>query len=85
MDQGVYRDSAKFIDAVVKEAKRRGLASSYIYMNYASPYQAVVDGYGSANLKRLRQVADVYDPAQVFQTLQPGGFKLGGAPFGTAP
>jgi hypothetical protein len=68
------------------EAVKRGLASDFIYMNYASPWQDPLASYGAANLERLRQVAKVYDPTGVFQRLQPGYFKLeGGAPYGAFP
>ncbi|KAJ4299586.1 hypothetical protein N0V90_004832 [Kalmusia sp. IMI 367209] len=84
-DTAVYKGAKAFIDAITAEAKKRNLASSYIYMNYASPYQKVIDGYGSANVAKLKSIAEKYDPAQIFQKLQPGGFKLNGAPFGTNP
>ena len=62
------------------EAEKRGLASRYIYMNYASKYQDPIAGYGSSNKARLQSIAKKYDPKQVFQKLQPGYFKLDGAP-----
>jgi hypothetical protein len=85
LDATIYKDAAKFISEITAEAKKLKLASSYIYMNYASGYQAVVDGYGAANQQRLQNIAAKYDPTEVFQKLQPGGFKLEGAPFGTSP
>ena len=84
-DSAIYKDAKAFIDNVTAEARKRNLASSYIYMNYASPYQKVVEGYGSANVAKLKAIAKKYDPTEVFQKLQPGGFKLNGAPFGTKP
>jgi len=69
------------IDLVKSEAKRRELDNSYIYMNYASEYQDPISSYGAANRQRLIKISKKYDPAQVFQYLQPGGFKLAkGAP-----
>ncbi|KAF1924723.1 FAD binding domain-containing protein [Didymella exigua CBS 183.55] len=74
----------RMIDAMFKrtaaEAEKRGLASKYIYMNYGSKYQDVIASYGSANKARLKSIARKYDPKQVFQKLQPGYFKLEGAP-----
>lgn len=74
----------RFVDTLFKrtaaEAQKRGLASKYIYMNYASKYQDVIASYGSANKARLQSVAQKYDPSQVYQRLQPGYFKLEGAP-----
>lgn len=47
-----------------------------IYMNYASQFEEVISSYGESNKGRLKSTADKYDPAGVFQTLQPGYFKL---------
>jgi len=84
-DSEIYKAANSFINSIRVEAKNRNLHSSYIYMNYASPYQAVIEGYGTANQQRLVSIAAKYDPTAVFQKLQPGGFKLSGAPFGTNP
>lgn len=67
------------------EASRRSLTSDYIYMNYASPWQDVISSYGAANKQRLKKISSVYDPTGVFQRLQPGYFKLEGAPYGPFP
>ncbi|EEA19222.1 FAD binding domain protein [Talaromyces marneffei ATCC 18224] len=57
-------------------AKANGLYNQYLYMNYASQYQAVIPSYGTTNFNRLKSVSAKYDPFQVFQKLQPGYFKL---------
>lgn len=57
-------------------AKQTNVYNPYLYMNYASQYQAVIPSYGSANFKRLQQVSQKYDPYGILQTLQPGYFKL---------
>ncbi|KAF2124148.1 FAD binding domain-containing protein [Dothidotthia symphoricarpi CBS 119687] len=64
------------------EAKAKGLDNDFIYMNYASFHQDVVASYGSASKQKLKTIAAKYDPTAVFQKLQPGYFKLEGAPFG---
>lgn len=79
-DIRVYDALKAFEDKVVAEAKRRGLATSYTYMNYAGPYAKVVEGYGSANQERLQSISKKYDPTAVFRKLQPGGHKLEGSP-----
>lgn len=61
-------------------AKQRNLYEDYLYMNYASQFQAVIPSYGASNQQRLKQVAAKYDPTGVYQNLQPGYFKLNGAP-----
>ncbi|KAF2031606.1 FAD-binding domain-containing protein [Setomelanomma holmii] len=71
-----------FMNAAKAEAKARGVYNRYIYMSYAGPYQNVVPSYGETNLAKLKSVAKKYDPSAVFQTLQPGGYKLEGAPYG---
>ncbi|KAJ4985186.1 hypothetical protein SVAN01_09322 [Stagonosporopsis vannaccii] len=67
---------SKVVDAVKAEAKRRNLDNNFIYLNYASEYQDPISSYGTANKERLIKISKKYDPAQVFQYLQPGGFKL---------
>lgn len=84
-DSAIYKDAKAFIDNITAESRKRGLASTYIYMNYASPYQKVIEGYGSTNVAKLKSIAKKYDPMEVYQRLQPGGFKLNGAPFGSNP
>lgn len=79
-DKLVYDSLKAFEDKVVAEAERRGLATGYTYMNYAGPYAKVVEGYGSANQKRLQSISKKYDPTAVFLRLQPGGHKLEGSP-----
>ncbi|KAJ4357128.1 hypothetical protein N0V95_002785 [Ascochyta clinopodiicola] len=81
-DQALNKAASDFMSASKQEAKNRGLYNKYIYMNYAGPYQNVIPGYGDDSLARLQKVAKKYDPSAVFQKLQPGGYKLGGAPYG---
>ncbi|EXJ92916.1 hypothetical protein A1O3_01472 [Capronia epimyces CBS 606.96] len=64
------------------EAGRLGQASDFLYMNYASEWQDPVASYGPEMQAVMQAVADKYDPLGVFQTLQPGSFKLKGLPGG---
>lgn len=82
-DAAVIGAYSRIIARADAEAKSRGLYEDYLYMNYASQYQAVVPSYGAANQQRLKQVAKKYDPTGVYQRLQPGYFKLDGAPAGS--
>ena len=78
--QAVIANTIKLIKA---EAKRRNLDNDFIYLNYASEFQDPIGSYGKKNKERLIQISKKYDPKQVFQYLQPGGFKLvKGAPKG---
>jgi FAD/FMN-containing dehydrogenase len=69
-----------FWDTVSAKAESDGVFHEYVYMNYASQYQDVIAGYGAANKAGLQSIAAKYDPKKVYQTLQPGYFKLHGAP-----
>ncbi|GFF87726.1 bifunctional solanapyrone synthase [Aspergillus udagawae] len=79
-DETVVTWAKKFWDTVAAKAKNEGVFHNYVYMNYASQYQDVIAGYGPANKAKLQRIAAKYDPKGVHQTLQPGYFKLGGAP-----
>jgi FAD/FMN-containing dehydrogenase len=77
--------SNSLYERLVEEAAKKDLNYDYIYMNYASPYQDVIASYGAANKQKLKSISGVYDPTGVFQRLQPGYFKLEGAPYGAFP
>ncbi|KAM0717763.1 hypothetical protein Q7P37_006095 [Cladosporium fusiforme] len=79
-DDTIYAFASKVLRRVKAEAKKRGKASRYLYMNYASKFQDVVASYGEGNKDRLMGIAKEYDPKRVFQELQPGYFKLEGPP-----
>ena len=81
-DQRILDFNRRIIDETVAYAKTNGLYNEYLYMNYASQFQDVISSYGSANKARLVSIAKKYDPTGVFQDLEPGGFKLDGAPAG---
>ncbi|ETN43880.1 uncharacterized protein HMPREF1541_11011 [Cyphellophora europaea CBS 101466] len=79
-DARVLGAYSRIIQRANAAAKSRNAYRDYLYMNYASQFQAVVPSYGAANQQRLKQVATKYDPTGVYQRLQPGYFKLDGAP-----
>jgi hypothetical protein len=81
-DTRMNKFAATVKDRVIAIAKTKGKDDPYMYMNYASPYQNVVAGYGAANQARLKAISKKYDPSGVFEKLQPGYFKLDGAPWG---
>lgn len=66
----------KFINSADEYTKSIGQFKPFRYINYAYPTQEVVDFYGQENVEFLRRVSRKYDPAQVFQRLVPGGYKL---------
>ncbi|KAH7068016.1 hypothetical protein BKA63DRAFT_104049 [Paraphoma chrysanthemicola] len=83
-DARVMQANANVIRRFKEEAKRRNMVNDYLYMNYASQYQDVINSYGSS-VERLKSIAKKYDPTEVLQRLQPGYFKLEGAPVENSP
>lgn len=65
-----------FLKEVEKKAVEMGLDDDFRYLNDAASDQKIMEGYGKANLERLRAVAKEFDPNQVFQKQVTGGFKL---------
>lgn len=64
------------LDLVVKMTKSRATWNKFTFLNDAYLSQPVFENYGSANRAKLQSIARRHDPAGVFQTLLPGGFKL---------
>lgn len=79
-DAVLYQTLSNIFTRIKTEATARQVQADYVYMNYASQYQDVINSYGLSNKAKLKSVAEQYDPAQVFQVLQPGYFKLDRAP-----
>ncbi|KAJ6126972.1 hypothetical protein N7523_002584 [Penicillium sp. IBT 18751x] len=77
-DLKILQANMNLVNRVNARAREMGLDEPFLYMNYASQFQDVIHSYGSANVYRLRMIAERYDPDEVFQTLQPGYFKLSG-------
>ncbi|KAI0973116.1 hypothetical protein F4678DRAFT_427972 [Xylaria arbuscula] len=61
------------IDAAAKSLDQH---YAFKYLNYASPWQGVIRGYGTESIKRMKEVSKKYDPRGIFQKKVPGGFKL---------
>lgn len=51
------------------------LTPTFLY-SYADKTQSPLSTYGAENIAFMKNVAAKYDPKGVFQTHQPGGFKL---------
>ena len=56
--------------------EKRSSYVPFLFMNDASRDQDPLASYGSINVEKLRAVSRKYDPSQLFQTLQNGGFLL---------
>lgn len=79
-DTRINKFAAKVKQRATDAARARGKSHPYLYINYASPWQDPIAGYGAGNKARMQAVSKKYDPTSVFEELQPGYFKLGGAP-----
>ena len=67
------------VDSVEAYAASVGGAVDFRYLNYCNGTQDPLRSYGEASLRKMREAAAKYDPAGVFQTRVPGGFKIPGA------
>ncbi|KAI2627109.1 FAD-binding domain-containing protein [Hypomontagnella submonticulosa] len=79
-DKAVLTAFNNIYSRVQKLAQERELDHPFIYMNYASQFQDPIGSYGKDNKDRLLKISKKYDPAGVFQKLNPGYFKFEGAP-----
>ncbi|KAJ5787189.1 hypothetical protein N7457_002179 [Penicillium paradoxum] len=57
--------------------KQNGLARDFVYMGDAGEWQDPYAGFDQANVERMREIRDAYDPKGTFSRLNWGGFKLG--------
>lgn len=48
----------------------------WVYLNYADGSQDPLRSYGAENVRKMKLAAAKYDPAEVFQKLSVGGFKI---------
>ncbi|KAL6694378.1 FAD-binding domain-containing protein [Trichoderma pleuroticola] len=76
LDNMMYAARDDFIVATESVAKKYGTYHPFLYINYASPSQNPLCGYGVDNFNFLKTTAAKYDPHGVFQKLMPGGFKV---------
>ncbi|EDU41046.1 GlcD FAD FMN-containing dehydrogenase [Pyrenophora tritici-repentis] len=75
-DDTVFQVMSNIMKAIKRDAMELGVQNDWVYMNYAAKFQDVIASYGPASKSKLKTVAEKYDPTEVFQTLQPGYFKL---------
>lgn len=66
-------------NAAIDEALDEDMKSPYLYLNDANQGQPVFEGYAPENLQRLKEIRAKYDPAGVYTTQMPGGWKVAGA------
>ena len=63
-------------DSIEAAARARDHYLPYVFANDGAYFQKVMASYGPENLALMRDVSRKYDPGQVFQTLQNGGWLL---------
>ncbi|KAI1070408.1 hypothetical protein LB507_010233 [Fusarium sp. FIESC RH6] len=66
----------KFRETIKQYSVEQDAAVEWEYLNYADFTQDPLSTYGKENVDYLKKVATKYDPAGVFQTRMPGGFKI---------
>ncbi|KAL4922537.1 cytochrome P450 [Aspergillus aurantiobrunneus] len=77
-DDRVTTFSENVIAEIDSRARAAGVHYPFVNLNDAGPGQAPFETYGNGrSLRRLQRIRRRYDPSGVFQTLSPGGFKLG--------
>ena len=73
----------QLMDAVMSNVttytQKVGAYRPWLYVNYAYEDEDPIGSYGDDNIQFLKTVSKKYDPGQTFQTLVPGGWKLGDA------
>lgn len=75
-DVRIYAAARSLIADIEQRAKRLGVYDPYIYLNYAAPWQKVIEGYGSENVRRLQTLRTRVDPKGFFTRKVLGGFKI---------
>lgn len=75
----IYALNDYMLGNITQYTKSVGAFKPWQYINYAYESQDPIGSYGANNVRFLKKVSREYDPAQVFQNLVTGGFKLGDA------
>ncbi|KAK7952544.1 6-hydroxy-D-nicotine oxidase [Apiospora aurea] len=75
-DEKVRSVSIETTEQWKKLGQERGLHIPFLYMNDASRDQNPLATYGAENIARLKEISLKYDPTQLFQKRQNGGFLL---------
>ncbi|GME30036.1 FAD-binding domain-containing protein [Neofusicoccum parvum] len=76
-DSRIAQFSADVVAAIDEKAQAAGLYYPFNYINDAGFSQKIFSYYGGGkSLPKMKAIAEKYDPSSVFQTLEPGGFKL---------
>jgi hypothetical protein len=71
-----HNATRSLLEKIEKATKASDLYLRYIFMSDASWDQAVLNHYGTNNVRYMRQMREKYDPSHTFYDLVSGGFKL---------
>ncbi|KAK5625854.1 hypothetical protein RRF57_001570 [Xylaria bambusicola] len=75
-DQFVFEVLEECITTIESFTKAKKVFDPFIFINDAAPFQRPLQEYGENTFQKLRSTSYKYDPAGVFQSLVPGGFKV---------
>ncbi len=75
-DDAVNLATQALVAAVEDNARALGGLDPYKYLNYAAPWQRVIENYGEESVRKLQKVRRRVDPRNVFTYGVPGGFKI---------
>jgi hypothetical protein len=73
--ENVIQTTREMMDKIEEATKDEGAFHAFKYMNYAAPWQNVLESYGEEAYRALKEVSAKYDPEGLFQK-QALGFKL---------
>lgn len=72
----LVKDQKNIHNWMVENARKKNISLPNLFANDASADQNVMASYGHESLANLKAVSRKYDPKQVFQRLQAGGFRV---------
>ena len=75
-DEQVYGAARSLMADIDSKARNLGVYVPYIYLDYAAPWQDVIESYGEKSVKKLQQLRQKVDPQQIFTKNVRGGFKI---------
>lgn len=76
-DEAMKRATDKLGKLAEKEARKRGVWTDFVYLNYANKEQDVYQqSLTPEDVTRMMDVRDAYDPKRSLETLWRGGYKL---------
>ncbi|KAF5360210.1 hypothetical protein D9757_011416 [Collybiopsis confluens] len=76
-DEVMNSNAETLLEWAEDEAHRRGLFHPFIYPNYASGSQSVIErSIDTKALRKIEEIRRVYDPNHILDKLWHGGFKI---------